>query len=400
MKLLSRALPALVVVLAAPGFAPAQDARLTAGGSSGLVTLPDTSTLPRGTAAGGLAMDNRDRDPLGLDLLDASLTLTAGLGSTVEAYAQGVVSRVVSVPELPPMPPPPLDVVIAPGAVAPPRPRYALFPPTPYVNKRGTARFDDWVPGDLTVGAKARLMEGAGARPAFALAGELKAPLTRSETDLMSGSGTGGWDGALRAIAQWGLDPLLTASVRYTRVGRPARGDRDIAIDAQGRAAAVDLDLDLPDRLELGLGARRTIGARAAAILETSAAFAIGSRTPTVDESWPLDVLGGVQARFGGARFTVGVRYHGHALPSGERRVSPVGGMIDLTSVPDAELVSYLETVGAGAAAPLLRSRTQRILAVRNAGPLPAGARVLPVEYGIRSEHQVGVVMTLAWVFE
>ena len=399
MKALSRVLPALLW-LAAPGPAPAQDARLTVGGSSGLLTLPDASTLQRGTFAGGLAMDNRDRDPLGLDLLDASLTLTAGLASKVEAYAQGVVSRVVSVPELPPMPPPPLDLIVAPGATAPPRPRYAIYPPTPYVNKRGTARFDDWVPGDLTVGVKARLSEGARARPALALAGELKVPLTRSETDLMSGAGTGGWDGALRAIAQWGRDPLLTASARYTRVGAPARGDRDITIDAQGRAAAVDLDLDLPDRLEVGLGARRSLGSRVAAVLETSAAFAIGSRTPTVDESWPLDVLVGMQTRLGRARLTVGVRYHGHALPSGERRVSPVAGMIDLTSVPDAELVSYLESVGAGASVPLLRSRSQRILAARNTGPLPAGARVLPDEYGIRSEHQVGVVMTLMWVFE
>jgi hypothetical protein len=398
MKAFRSLLPA-VLLLAAPCPTQAQEAWMSLAGS-GLVTLPDASTLRRGTIVGGIAMDNRDRDPLGLDLLDASLWVTAGLGPRVEAYAQGVASRVVSVPELPPMPPPPLDLIVGPGATAPPRPRYAIYPPTPYVNKRGTARFDEWVPGDLTIGVKARLAEGDRARPALAVAGELKLPLTKAETDLMSGSGTGGWDGALRAIAQWGRDPLLTASVRYTRVGASARGDRDVVVDAQGRATAADLELDLPDRLDVGLGARRSIGARLAAILETSASFAIGSRTPTVDESWPLDVLGGLQARLGGARLTVGVRYHGHALPSGDRRRSPVGGLIDLTAVPDATLVSYLESVGVGAASPLLRSRSQRILAVRNAGPLPAGARVLPAEYGIRSEHQVGVVMLVAWVFE
>ncbi|HET9316762.1 MAG TPA: hypothetical protein VFQ51_14305, partial [Vicinamibacteria bacterium] len=235
MKVPSRVLLALVV-LAAPGLAPAQDVRLTVGGGSGLITLPDASTLPRGTFVVGLAMDNRDRDPLGLDLLDGSLTITAGLGSTVEAYAQGVVSRVVSVPELPPMPPPPLDLVVAPGAVAPSRPRYAIYPEAPYVNKRGTARFDDWVPGDLTVGVKARVMEWARARPSIALGTELKIPLTTSETDLLSGSGTGGWDGALRAIAQWGRDPALVATARYTRVGAPARGDRDVVVDTEGRA--------------------------------------------------------------------------------------------------------------------------------------------------------------------
>lgn len=398
MRVLSRLLGAALGLLAATG-AGAQEAWPGLAGS-GLITLPDASTLPRGRLAAGLGLDNRDRDPLGLDLLDASLAVTAGLGARVEAYAQGVVSRVVSVPELPPMPPPPLDLIVAPGASAPPRPRYALYPQTPYVNKRGTARFDDFVPGDLTLGAKARLVEAARARPAMAVAAELKLPLTKGEADLMSGSGTGGVDASLRAIAQWGRDPLLTASVRYTRVGAPARGDRDVTVDAQGRASAVDLDLELPDRLEVGLGARRSIGTRMAAVLETSAAFAVGSRTPTVDESWPLDLLGGVQARLGRARLTFGVRYHGHALPSGDRRVSPVGGLIDLTAVPEADLVSYLDSVGAGAAVPLLRSRSQRILAARNAGHVPADARVLPAEYAIRSEHQVGVVMLLAWVFE
>jgi hypothetical protein len=398
MKGLPRLLPAVLVLSGAPGSAAQETWPSLAG--SGLLTLPDTGTLPRGVFLAGFTVDNRDRDPLGLDLLDASFTVTAGLASRVEAYGLGVVSRVVAVPELPPMPPPPLDLIVGPGAGAPPRPHYALYAPTPYVNKRGTARLDDWVPGDVTVGVKARLAQGDGFRPALALAGELKVPLTRSETDLLSGSGTGGVDGALRAIAQWGRDPLLTASVRYTRVGAPARGDRRIAIDARGRADAADAPLDLPDRLELGIGARRSIRSGLAAVLEVSAALEVGQKTPTVDESWPLDVLGGLQARLGPARFTAGLRYHGHALPSGGRRVSPVGGLIDLTAVSDADLVPYLESVGVGAAAPLLRSRSQRILAVGSAGRLPAGARVLPAEYGIRSEHQLGFVLLVAWVFQ
>jgi hypothetical protein len=386
----------LLAVLVAPRPGAAQELSLA---GSGLLTLPDTSTLPRGSVRAGFAVDNRDRDPLGLDLLDASIAVTAGLGGRVEAYAQGVVSRVVSVPELPPMPPPPLDLIAAPGASAPPRPHYALYAPTPYVNKRGTARFDDFVPGDVSGGLKARIKDGQGWSPSLAVAGELKVPLTRSETDLLSGSGTGGVDAALRMIAQWGRDPTLAASVRYTRVGAPARDDQDISIDAQGRASAVTRPLDLPDRLEVGIGGRRGLREGLAAVLEASAAWGVGGSTPTVDEAWPLDVLAGLQTRRGGARLTLGLRYHGHALPSGQRRVSPVGGLIDLTAVSDTDLVPYLESVGAAAAVPLLQSRSQRVLAVREVGVLPAGARGLPGEYGVRSEHQVGFVVALAWVF-
>lgn len=390
-----RLLP-LLVLLATPS-AHAQETWLSLAGS-GLLTLPDAGTLPRGRVLAGFTIDNRDRDPLGLDVLDANVTVGVGLGERFEAYGVGVVSRVVAMPELPAMPPPPLDLIVGPGATAPSGPLYSLYPPTPYVNKRGTARLDDWVPGDLTLGLKTRLRDGSGARPALALAGELKLPITKSETDLLSGSGTGGVDAAVRAIAQWGRDPLLTVSARYTLVGGPARGDQQITVDGTGRATALDVPLDLPDRLEVGVGARQSLRGGIAAVLEASAAWDVGG-APRIDESWPLDVLGGFQARLGGARFTAGLRYHGHSLPSGARRQSPVGGLIDLTTVADADLVSYLNTIGAGAAAPLLRSRTQRVLAVRNPGRLPAGARVLPDEYGIRSEHQLGFVLMAGWVF-
>jgi hypothetical protein len=395
MRLAPRLLPAVLLACSTAG---AQETWASLSGS-GLLTLPTAQTLPRGRLLAGLTVDNRDRDPLGLDLLDLSVALTAGLSDRVEAYGSGVASRVVAMPELPPMPPPPLDLIVAPGTGAPARPHYALFPATPYVNKRGTARLDDWVPGDLTIGTKVRVREGAGASPSLAVSGELKLPLTRSDGDLASGSGTGGVDGALRATAQWGHDPLLALSARYTRVGAPARDDRTVAVDAQGRATGVDVPLDLPDRLELGVGARRSLRPGLAAVVEASAAWDVGARTPTLDESWPLDVLAGLQARAGRLRVTAGLRYHGHALPSGERRRSPVGGMIDLTAVRDADLVSYLESVGAGAAAPLLRARSQRVLAVRDAGRLPPGARVLPAEYGIRSEHQLGFVLAGAWAF-
>jgi len=55
-----------------------------------------------------------------------------------------------------------------------------------------------------------------------------------------------------------------------------------------------------------------------------------------------------------------------------------------------------LRAVGAGAAVASLRARTQRMVAVRNPGALPPGARLVPPTYAIRSEHQVGFVIALA----
>jgi hypothetical protein len=393
--------PAVALIgLGAAATLRAQEGAWPSVAGSGFFTLADARTLAPGRVLLGAAVDNRDRDPLGIDLLDLSATFAAGLSPRLELYGAGVVSRVTAMPETPALPPPPLDLVVGPGATAPPRPYYSVLWTVPYVNKRGTARLDEFVPGDALVGVKWRVRDGAGRAPAIALAGELKVPLTRSEADLASGAGTGGVDAAARAILQWGTRPVVAASVRYALVGAPARGDREIAIDGAGRARVSERPLDLPDRLDVGVGARYALGPGLAAVAEASASFDVGSRTAIVDASWPLDVIAGFQARAGGARFSAGLRWHGHAPPSGARRASPVAGLVDLTDVRDADLGRFLEAVGAAAAAPFLRTRAQRLLALGGSAPaLPAGARLVPGDYGIRSEHQLGFVLLAAWEF-
>lgn len=393
-------LAAVPLALCAAAAARAQEPAWPSVAGSGFLTLPDARTLPPGRVLAGVAVDNRDRDPLGIDLFDLSGTVALGLTPRLELYGAAVVSRVTALPEAPALPPPPLDLIVAPGAGAPARPHYAILWSVPYVNKRGTARLDDFVPGDATVGAKLRVRDGSGPVPSIALAGELRLPLTRDAGDLASGAGTGGVDAGARAVLQWGTRPTVAASVRYTVVGRPARGDREIRIDGAGRAGAVDRALDLPDRLDVGVGARHLLHPRLAAVAEASASFDVGGRTAIVDASWPLDVIAGVQARAGRVRLSAGLRWHGHALPSGARRASPVAGLVDLTDVSDADLGRFLEGVGAAAAGPLLRDRTQRLLALPGpATALPAGARVVPADYGIRSEHQIGYVLVAAWEF-
>jgi hypothetical protein len=367
---------------------------------SGLFTLPDTSTLAPGRFTLGLALDNRDRDPLGLDLFDYGVGWGVGLAPRLETYGRWTVSRVVSLPELPALPPPPLDLIVLSGT-PPPRPHYALFPGAPYVNKRGSARFSAFVPGDAVFGLKLRLREARGARPALALGGELKVPLRRALDDLQSGSGTGAVDATARLIAQWrwGRYDLLS-SAAYTRTGGPPLGDRAIVPGAGAEAEVTDRPLVLPDRVDLGVGLRRALRPGWVAVVEVNTELAAGARTATVDAATPLDVLAGVQARLGRARLGLGLRYHGHSLPSGQRRESPVAGLVDVSGVADGVLEEWLAAAGAETAAPHLRAGSQRLLAGAPPGvPLPEGARVLPPDYAVRSEHQVGFVAVCAWAF-
>jgi hypothetical protein len=388
----------LLLCLSGPSAAAADGTPSLAG--SGALTLPDTSTLAPGRFTLGLALDNRDRDPLGLDLFDYAVTWGVGVTPRMEAYGRWVVSRVASLPELPVLPPPPLDVIVLSGA-APRRPYYALYPAAPYVNKRGSARLEAFVPGDAVLGLKLRLREARGARPALAVGAELKVPLTKDLGDLQSGSGTGAFDAAARLTAQWrrGRHDFLV-SAGYTRTGAPPIGDRVILSGAAGAARVSDEPLVLPDRLDLGVAVRRALRPRLALVVEATTALDVGRRTATVDAATPIDVVAGVQARFGGARMGLGLRYHGHSLPSGERRRSPIAGLVDVSGVPDAALMDWLGGIGAGAAAPRLRAGSQRLLVGIPAGAtLPEGARVVPADYALRSEHQLGFVVVWAWAF-
>lgn len=368
---------------------------------SGLFTLPGADTLRAGGVSVSLNIDNRDRDPLGLDLLDGALAVTVGLGARVEAYGSGIFTRVASMPEVPALPPAPLDLVAAPGASLPAGPLHTHYSPTPYVDKRGSDRFDSFVPGDALVGAKVRLLDALGARPALAGAAEVKLPLTKDPADLRSGSGTGGVDVRVRAVAQWTRGRgALVATAAYTFTGTGALGDRLVEVRAGGAATASDRPLVLADRVLVGAGARWELGPGLAGVLEASTEADVGARTPTIDTRAPRDVLAGLQARAGGARIVAALRYHAHALPSGARRQSPLGGLVDVTSVTDADLSTYLGRLGAGAALPLLRPGTHRVVAAPPGGPaLPPGALRLPQEYGIRSEHNLGFFFAVGWTF-
>jgi hypothetical protein len=394
---MTRAATTAAAVLLAVSPVMAED-RLSLAGS-GLILFPDTRTLDRGRAAVAFTLDNRDRDPLGLDVLDGAVAFQVGLAARWEAYGRAVLSRVVSMPEAPALPPPPLDLIVAAPDRVPPRPHYALYAPMPYVNHRGSARFDAWVPGDLLLGLTRRVRGSSGRLPAAAVAAEVTLPLTRSRPDLQSGAGTGGVDLGARVTAEWPWRPAaVVASIRYTRTGAPAHHDRVIVVEGT-RARVEEQRLTLPDRIDLGLGLRRALGRRVVVAGEVSATLEVGARTLTLDARAPVDALAGAQLRLGRARLTAGLRLHGHAAPSGAQRPAPLAGFVDLTDVAPEAAAAYLDAVGAGGAAPALRAGVQTVLAMSPRGPLPPGARIIPDRYTIRSEHQVGYVLALGWSF-
>jgi hypothetical protein len=367
---------------------------------SGLITLQDTSTVPPGHFGVALTIDNRDRDPLGLDLVDGAVAWSMGVTRRLEFYGHHVFRRAVAVPDTPVLPPPPLDLILAPGAPAPPRPYYALYPPVPYVDDTGPVRFRADVPGEGTMGVKVRALDPRRARPGLALSLEVKFPLTRNLKDLQAGSGTGGVDLTLRATEEWrrgGWSVVL--STAGTLVGQPAFPDRRIATGIP-ETIVTDEGLLLPHRVELGVGLRRALGPRLVAVAEGTTVLDVGRRTKSLDRARPMDGLGGLQFRWGPLRLTAALRYHGNALPSMQIRPSPLAGLVDVTRVSQSDLVGYLVAAGmAGAAAPL-RPGTHRLLLPPAGGPpLPPGARVIPETYRIRSEHQVGFVMLWGWTF-
>ena len=280
---------------------------------------------------------------------------------------------------------------------------HSLYPPTPYVNKRGTARFDDWVPGDVVLGAKLRLREPRGAAPGLALSGELKLPATRDRFRLQSGAGTGAVDVGVGAIAGWSVGRnALLGRAGYVRTGEPPLRDRLIRTGSGGQATASDQAFPLPDRLELGVAFRVPFaGSTAAAVVEASTEFQLGRSSALLDAARPVDVLAGLQWRPGRLRLTGALRYHGNSLSAGESRASPAAGLVDLTDVGAADLAEYLRLTGTAPALSWLREGSQRVISLpqHSLPPLPPGARLLPASYTIRSEHQVGFVLTCGITF-
>jgi hypothetical protein len=368
---------------------------------SGLLTLPDTSTLAKKHLDVGITFDNQDRDPLRLDVVDYAISWNYGVRSDLETYGHVVVSRAVIVADRPSLFPPPVDIILPAGAPVPRRPYYLLYAPFPYVNRTGTSQLSKLVPGDAVFGGKVRLLTPVEWRPGVAATVELKLPMTQELSSLQSGAGTGGFDQTFRLTAEWRRPrQSLVASLGLTHVGQPAFGDQLIVVQPEGSGNRTEMPVHLASLLHLGLGFRHVLGPSVALVAEVTRVAAFGGRTAAFEVSGPLDLVAGGQFRRHGLNLTLGVRYHANSVPPFETDPSPFGGMTDLTSVAQGARDAYLTAIGAGAAVPYLRDRSQ-VAAFAPAGgpPLPKGARVLPPVYTVRSHDRIASMLVLEWSF-
>jgi hypothetical protein len=389
----------LAAVLAGPASAPASPPPRDTWAAllgTGIVTLPDTATLAPGRFSIGVTLDNRDRDPLGLDIVDGALAVRAGVTRWAEAYGQFILNRSVAVPDTLVNPPPPLDQIVPPGTVAPSRPWYSLYLPSPYLDDTGVIHFGAGHPGDALLGLKARALQPRGARPGIAGSLEVRFPLVTNLRDLQAGAGTGGVDVRVGATSEWLAGRWsIVGAAGFMRPGQPAYPDRRIEW-RDGALVVTDMPLLLPYRVDLGLGVRRVLSPSFAAVGEVNTVFETGRRTTSLDRSRPVDLLVGLQFRHKSIQMTAALRDHRNALPSLQVLRSPLAGLVDVTRVSPDALSVYLQQVGFAAAETHLRPRSHRLL-VPPPGDLalPPGARVIPEEYEITSEHQLG--FTLIW---
>jgi hypothetical protein len=296
---------------------------------------------------------------------------------------------------------PPVDIVVPQGMPVPRRPFYLLYAPFPYVNRTGTSQLSKVVPGDAVFGGKIRLLEPGGWRPGVAATVELKLPMTRDLAKLQSGAGTGNSDQALRVTAEWRRQrQSLVASVGFTRVGQPPFGDRLIEFPATGAGTGTEMPLHLSDRLHLGLGFRRVLTPSVALVAELTKVGSVGGHSAAFEASGPLDLSAGGQLRWHSLHLTLGVRYHVNSVSPFGTEPSPLGGMTDLTSVAQGARDAYLNAIGAGAAVPYLRDRSQvAAFAPPGGPPLPGGARILPSAYTVRSHDRIASLLVLGWSF-
>lgn len=392
-----RALAAVAVGLVC-GAAPATGSEPDRPGASAaprpgerMLTLREGGVLAPGEFDVAFHLDNYDRDPLGIDVVDGSFSFRVGVVERLELYLGYQITRSVSSPGSHPVPSPPLDIVVLDGGI-PQAPYRAMYWPMPYLSHH-PARVDEMVPGEYTFGARAGVFEQRRARPALSLGVQLTAPGTSARFDLSKGSGTGGVDFGLDSAASWRHGRLRAAvNLGWSRSHALDPADQVIVV---GRpSSSGELPIRRPNVLHAGLGLRYRVWRGVSTVAELAGWGPVGDRTPMQGESGASDLLAGLLIDVGKATLALGLRWHlapqadGVTLPTG-----PLAGAVDLSDVPHSQRVALLEPLGAAGL------RHDANVVVTGSGPdlvWPEGATRIASTYRTSTRGNLGVALRLS----
>jgi hypothetical protein len=358
--------------------------------SAAMLSVQEAGVLRAGLFEVAFRLDNYDRDPLGIDVMDGVVTCRLGVARGLEIDLGYEITRSVSSPGAHPVPPPPLDIVVASGA-RPVGAYRAMYWPLPYL-KHYPARVDEMVPGEYTLGIKGRLFRQRGLRPALALGLEITAPGDTARYSLSKGSGSGSVDVGLRAAASWRHRRLrVSANLGATFNGAVDPGDRFISVSDH---QLEDATIRRPYFLHSGLGVGFRVWRGFSLLAEASGWAPFGGHTPMQSEYGATDVFGGLDLRVRGLTLALGVRQHlnpqqnGMSLPTG-----PLAGAVDLSGASEAAQNAALASIGA---------RDHRVgtnlivLGWPNGLPLPEGAQRIPDHYDTHTTGNAGFIVRLS----
>jgi hypothetical protein len=353
-------------------------------------SFPSLSLAKARSFGADFYVDDRDRDPLGIDIFDTGFRFRFQAGEKTEVFADVVVNRVVSLPEAPAIPPSPRDFIFAGSSRVIPS---AFVGEHPYLDKRGDARFDAFIPGIATVGF-ARTLRGEGL--SFGVSAALAIPMTGSLNALRSGANSGRPDAVFGVLAsQVMLGGRIHGRVGFTLAGKGSWPDR--AFSASGNTVQVtETNPPIGHRLDAGLAWLRPIGGSFAVSIEarTRKEFVGEER---IDAISPVDAMLGLHKRFGRVTASAALLDHFRPLPSGELRANPLAGAIDLSNVAFLDRNAFLARVGLGAAAGQIRDGAHIVAIGVTSAALPAGAVRIAPTYNIRSEHNLGYIFTVSF---
>jgi len=335
-------------------------------------------------------VDDRDRDPWGIDVFDNGLRFRYQSGDNTEFFGGVIISRVVALPEAPAIPSSPRDLVFAGASRMIPN---AFSGEHPYLDKRGDARYDAFIPGLATIGIT-QVVHREGL--ALGLSASLAIPMAGSLNALRSGANSGRPDAAFALLASHDLGGgKVHGRIGYTLAGNGSWPDRSFAVSGN-TVQVTETDPPIGNRLDAGLAWVRPFAGSAALSLEarTTKEFVSEER---IDYITPIDLLLGLHKSFGKFTASAALLDHLRALPSGEARANPLAGAIDLSNVAVADRNAFLARVGLGAAAGQIRDGSHVVAIGVTSNTLPAGAVRIAPTYNIRSEHNLGYIFTLTF---